>query len=395
MAGYYPERTYLLYSNLSFIAWKKSLMKRKIITSAFSNLYTDQRIEKVCRTLYENGYEIELIGNDWNGAEEMQRPYPFSRIHLASKSLKTAYFEFNWKLYHELKKRADQNTILHANDIDALYPNYLIAQQLNIPLVFDSHEIFSEMPAVQGKMSQKLWRYVEKTVIPKLTWMITASGSYGKWFEKKYGISPVIVQNAPRRLDFNIDIPENQTKILLYQGAINPFRGIDKVILAMHHLDHVHLKIAGDGPRKKEYEELVMRENLQHKVQFLGKLKPEDLRKVTMTADCGMSIEENGGDSYLYSLPNKVLDCIQAKVPLILSGLPELQNIKDQFDIGELIQDHQPENIAVAVKKVLAKGRVNYQPELDKASKALCWENEEIKLLQVFRKASNALGFKQ
>lgn len=395
MAGYYPERTYLFYSDLSFIARKKGLMKKKIITSAFSNLYTDQRIEKVCRTLYENGYEIELIGNDWNGAEEMQRPYPFSRIHLASKSLKTAYFEFNWKLYHELKKKADQNTILHANDIDALYPNYLIAKKLNIPLVFDSHEIFSEMPAVQGKMSQKLWRYVEKTAIPKLSWMITASGSYGKWFQKKYGISPVVVQNAPKRVDFTIDIPENSPKILLYQGAINPFRGIDRVILAMHHLDHVVLKIAGDGPRKREYEELVVRENLQHKVQFLGKLKPDDLRKVTVTADCGMSIEENGGDSYLYSLPNKVLDCIQARVPLILSNLPELQNIKNKFDVGELIKDHQPENIADAVKKVLFKGRISYQQELEKASNALCWENEEIKLLQVFQKASNSLGFKQ
>lgn len=394
MAGYYPERTYLLYPNLSFIVWEKSLMKKKIITSAFSNLYTDQRIEKVCRTLYESGYEIELIGNDWNGAEEMQRPYPFSRIHLSSKSLKTAYFEFNWKLYHELKKKADQNTILHANDIDALYPNFLIAQKLNIPLVFDSHEIFSEMPAVQGKMSQKLWRYVEKTVIPELTWMITASGSYGKWFQKKYGINPVVVQNAPRILDFSGEIPENDPKILLYQGAINPFRGIDKVILAMHHLEHVQLKIAGDGPRKKEYEELVISEKLQHKVQFLGKLKPEDLRKVTLTADCGMSIEENGGDSYLYSLPNKVLDCIQARVPLILSNLPELKNIKDQFDVGELIRDHEPENIAKAVEKVLAKGRMNYQTELEKASEALCWEHEEVKLLQVFQKASNALGFK-
>lgn len=395
MAGYYSERTYMLYPNLSFIAWKESVMKKKIITSAFSNLYTDQRIEKVCRTLYEKGYEIELIGNDWNGAEEMQRPYPFSRIHLTSKSLKTAYFEFNWKLYQELKKKADQNTILHANDIDALYPNYLIAKKLNIPLVFDSHEIFSEMPAVQGKMSQKLWRYVEKTVIPKLTWMITASGSYAKWFEKKYGIKPVVVQNAPRRLDFNLEIPQNNPKILLYQGAINPFRGIDKIILAMHHLEGVQLKIAGDGPRKKEYEDLVVREKLQHKVEFLGKLKPEALRKVTVTADCGMSIEENGGDSYLYSLPNKVLDCIQARVPLILSNLPELQNIKNQFDVGELIKDHQPENIADAVKKVLVKGRNNYQPELEKASKMLCWENEEIQLLQVFHKASNSLGFKQ
>ncbi|MEG0928186.1 glycosyltransferase family 4 protein [Chryseobacterium sp.] len=363
-------------------------MKKKLITSAFSNLYTDQRIEKVCQTLHENGYTIELIGNDWKGAEKMQRPYSFSRIHLISKSLKTAYFEFNWKLYHELKRKADQNTILHANDIDALFPNYLIAKKLNIPLIFDSHEIFSEMPAVQGKMSQKLWRYVEKTVIPKLTWMITASGSYAKWFQKTYGIDPVVVQNAPRKMNFDFEIPENNPKILLYQGAINPFRGIDKVIMAMHYLDNVVLKIAGDGPRKEEYENLVIQEKLQHKVQFLGKLMPEDLRKVTVTADCGMSIEENGGDSYLYSLPNKVLDCIQARVPLILSNIPELQNIKNQFDVGETIPDHDPKNIAVAVEKVLSKGRQNYLGELEKASRVLCWENEEIKLLEVFKKAA-------
>ncbi|REC41737.1 glycosyltransferase family 4 protein [Chryseobacterium pennipullorum] len=363
-------------------------MKKKIITSAFSNLYTDQRIEKVCRTLHENGYQIDLIGNDWNGAEEMKRPYPFTRIHLASKSLKTAYFEFNWKLYREIKKRADHNTILHANDIDALIPNFLLARKLNIPLVFDSHEIFSEMPAIQGKMSQKLWRYVEKTIIPKLQFMITASESYAKWFYKNYGITPVTVQNAPRKLNFSLEFPENNPKVILYQGAINPFRGIDKMILAMHHLDHAVLKIAGAGPQKKQYEDLVGRENLAHKVHFLGKYKPEDLRNVTLTADCGISIEENGGESYYYSLPNKVLDCIQARVPLILSNLPEMQNIKRQFDIGEMIKDHQPENIASAVRKVLDKGRAGYLGELEKAAQLLCWENEEEKLLQVFEKAA-------
>lgn len=363
-------------------------MKKKIITSAFSNLYTDQRIEKVCRTLYDNGYPVELIGNDWKGAEQMDRPYPFSRIHLASKSLKTAYFEFNWKLYRQLKKKADSNTILHANDLDALLPNYLLAKKLNIPLVFDSHEIFSEMPAVQGKMSQKLWRYLEKKIIPELTFMITASESYAKWFQKKYGTHPIVVQNAPRKMEFTMEIPENNPKIFLYQGAINPFRGIDKAILAMNHLDGVVFKIAGDGPRKKEYEDLVVKENLQHKVQFLGKLKPDDLRGITMTADLGMSIEENGGESYLYSLPNKVLDCIQSRVPLVLADLPEMQNIKNQFDVGEIIKGHQPENIATAIRTILSKGRESYQKELERASKALCWENEEVKLLKVFEKAS-------
>jgi glycosyltransferase involved in cell wall biosynthesis len=388
MACYFPECLDLLHTDLSSFSRQKEVMHRKkIIVSAFSNLSTDQRIEKICQTLYDNGYRIELIGNDWNGAEDMARPYLFSRIHLVSKSLKTAYFEFNWKLYHQLKKRADQNTVLYANDLDALLPNYFIANKLNLPLIFDSHEIFSEMPAVQGKMSQKLWRLLEKSVIPNLKFMITASESYAEWFKNKYKIEAAVVQNAPRRIKNLPYIPANQPKILLYQGMINPFRGIDKAILAMRYINGVIFKIAGDGPKKKEYEALVAYENLQDKVQFLGKLPPQDLRKITLTADCGMSIEENGGESYYSSLPNKVLDCIQARVPLILSPLPELNKIRRQFDIGEIIQDHQPENIAEAIRTVISKGRKSYYSELEKASDILCWENEEIKLLQVLENA--------
>ncbi|SHF07907.1 glycosyltransferase [Chryseobacterium takakiae] len=362
--------------------------RRKIIISAFSNLNTDQRIEKVCKTIHDNGYSIELIGNTWAGSEKLSRSYPVSRIQLISNSLKTAYFEFNWKLYWELKKKADKETILYANDLDALLPNYLIAKQKQIPLIFDSHEIFSEMPAIQGKMSQKLWRYVEKSILPNLRFMITASSGYARWFKERYGVEAAVVQNAPRKLNFSFEIPENNPKIILYQGVINPFRGIDKAILAMHHLDHVIFKIAGDGPRKKEYEQLVINENLQDKVLFLGKLSPEDLRNVTLTADCGMSIEENGGQSYYYSLPNKVLDSIQARIPLILSDLPEMKNIRNQYDIGEIIKDHQPENIADAIRTVLNKGRQNYLSELEKAAHVLCWENEEVKLLEVVKKAS-------
>lgn len=388
VACYFPKCLDLLHTDLSSFSRQKEVMQRKkIIISAFSNLSTDQRIEKICQTLYDNGYRIELIGNDWNGAEDMARPYLFSRIQLVSKSLKTAYFEFNWKLYRQLKRRADQNTVLYANDLDALLPSYFIAKKLNLPLIFDSHEIFSEMPAVQGKMSQKLWRLLEKSVIPNLKFMITASESYAEWFKNKYKINSAVVQNAPRRIKNLPDIPANQPKILLYQGMINPFRGIDKAILAMRHIDGVIFKIAGDGPKKKEYEALVAHENLQDKVHFLGKLLPQDLRKITLTADCGMSIEENGGESYYYSLPNKVLDCIQARVPLILSPLPELKKIRRQFDIGEIIQDHQPENIAEAIRTVISKGRKSYYSELEKASDILCWENEEIKLLQVLEKA--------
>ncbi|AZA81414.1 glycosyl transferase family 1 [Chryseobacterium lactis] len=363
-------------------------MKKKILTSAFSNLYTDQRIEKVCKTLFDNGYPVELIGNDWGGSEKMERPYPFSRIQIKSTSLKTAYFEFNWKLYHELKKKADKNTILHANDIDAILPNYLIAKKLNIPLVFDSHEIFTEMPAIQNRFSQKFWRVLEKSILPKIQFMMTESESYAEWFHEKYNVNAVVVRNIPRKLPPIEEVPDNNPKIILYQGAINQSRGIEKVILAMHHMKGAVLKIAGDGPRKKTYEDLVIQERLQDKVIFLGKLKPENLREVTKTADVGFSLEENNGVSYYYSLPNKVCDYIQARVPLVMINFPEMQRIKNQFDVGEMVTDHQPLTIEKAIHKILEKGRLYYKTELDKAADVFCWENEETKILQLFEKAS-------
>lgn len=358
----------------------------KIVVSAFSSLYTDQRIEKVCETLHKKGYEIILLGNDWGGAGQMQRPYSFRRIKLLSTSLKTAYAEFNWKLYKELKKSADKNTILLANDIDALVPNVLISKQLGIPLVFDSHEIFTEMPAIQGKLSQKIWRFLERKYIPNIQYMMTESVSYANWFTETYGVKPIVVRNIPRKITDKIEIPDNQPKILLYQGAINQSRGIPQAILATKYLDNVIFKIAGDGPKIKEYKELVKKENLQNKVEFLGKLIPTELRKITRTADVAVSIEENGGVSYLYSLPNKVADCIQARVPLVLINFPEMMRVYNQFKVGEIVENHDPKNLADKIQKILNRGRAYYQPELEKAAAELCWEKEESKIIALFKK---------
>ena len=357
----------------------------KVLVSVFNNLYTDQRVEKVCRTLSENGFSIELIGNNWGGLPEMTRSYPFSRIILKSTVLRYAYIEFQWKLYKKLLKRADNETILLANDLDTLLPNYLVSRKLNIPLVYDSHEIFTEMPSVNGRFTQKIWRSLESFIVPKLNFMMTASESYADWFRKTYEIErPVVVQNFPLKTanpqDYSI-ISTN--KIILYQGVINPSRGLDKMIPAMQEIEHAEFWIAGDGPKKAELKDLTKTLGLNDKVKFLGKLLPEKLREITHKADVGLSIEENNGLSYYFSMPNKVSDYIQARVPVVVSDFPEMRKVIDNFGAGEKIRNYT--ELAEKVKIVLENGKQFYEDSLNIAAAHHCWEQEEPKIIQLFR----------
>ncbi len=358
----------------------------KVLVSVFNNLSTDQRVEKVCRTLSENGFSIELIGNNWGGLPDLKRDYPVSRIILKSKILRYAYVEFQWKLYKELLKKADQHTILLSNDLDTLLPNYLVSKKLNLPLVYDSHEIFTEMPSVNGRFTQNIWRSLESFIAPKLKFMMTASESYADWFHKTYGIErPVVVQNFPLKSgnpqDYSI---VNSPKVIIYQGVINPSRGLDKLIPEMHKIENAELWIAGDGPKKKEFQELTKNLGLDDKVKFIGKILPEKLREITQKADLGVSIEENNGLSYYFSMPNKISDYIQARIPVVVSDFPEMRKVADHFKAGEKIRDYN--ELAQKIQLVLNNGKHSYKDALDHAASQLCWENEENRLLGLFGK---------
>ena len=162
--------------------------------------------------------------------------------------------------------------------------------------------------------------------------------SYANWFETNYKIKrPIVIRNFPQKSESPKSFVENSPKIILYQGTINYSRGIDKMIEAMQFIENAEFHIAGRGPFLEEYQQLTRNLHLENKVKFLGNLHPDDLRKITEKADVGLSIEENKGLSYYYSLPNKISDYIQARVPVVVSKFPEMQKIVENYHVGEFI----------------------------------------------------------
>src|SRR5690606_15195487 len=226
--------------------------------------------------------------------------------------------------------------------------------------------------------------------LPKIKHFYTVSKGYADWFEKEYHVQPEIIMNVPvvktAFEELNIKLPETQPdeKILIYQGAINFSRGIEKMIEAMQFLEKVQLWIVGIGPKKAEFEALTSALNLEGKVKFIGQVPPSQLKLLTPKADLGLSLEEDFGISYRYALPNKIFDYIHAGIPILGTNLPEIKNTIEEFKIGKTIQNHEPQHISQMIQEMLKEGKTPYRENLKEAAEVFNWENEEKKLERIY-----------
>lgn len=367
--------------------------KPKIITSVINNFEGDQRVQKVCQSLLKFGIDIQVIATTLRGEPYLNFPYAVDVLKIKNQYGMNLYLEFNWKLFWKLLKITKKDDILLANDLDALLPNYLVSKIKGAELVFDSHEIFSELPSLSGrKLKKKLWKILENYIVPKLKHFYTVSEGYADWFENEYKIRPEIIRNVPlvssnQELKLEINLPENpnQHTILIYQGVLNFSRGIDKMIEAMNYIENTQLWIVGKGPKKEAFEKLTSDLNLNDKVKFIGNVIPSQLKLITKKADLGLSLEEDYGISYRYALPNKLFDYIHAGIPILGTYLPEIKNTIEKYGIGKTIENHDPKHIAKKINELKAEGKSVYTENLQKASQVFNWSHEEKKLEQIFK----------
>ncbi len=359
---------------------------KRIIVSVTNDLYTDQRVSKVCATLNNAGYDILLIGRKLKNGIPLNRNYKTKRIKLLFNKSFLFYAEFNFRLFFILL--FSKKDILLSNDLDSLPANYLASFFQNKKLVYDSHELFSEIPEIVHRpFVKKFWTTLEKWILPKLKNNYTVCDSIATFYNDKYKTNFKTIINLPNkknsersRFSFNV----TNKKIIIYQGAVNIGRGLELMIKTMKHLNNSVFIIIGDGDILDDFKKEVAKEKLNDKIYFLGKVSPEKLHTLTPLANLGLSIEEDLGLNYRFALPNKIFDYIQAEVPILVSDLPEMRQVVLDYKIGEIIKNRSPKDLANQIEKILEK---DFIAKLQIAKSELIWENQEEKLLSIFKNA--------
>ncbi len=361
---------------------------KKIIVSVTNDLVSDNRVHKVCTTLTNIGFDVLLVGRKLSGSLTIaNRGYQTKQFNLIFKTGALFYAEYNFRLF--LFLLFAKFDVLLSNDLDSLTANFLASKIKDKPLVYDSHEYFTEVPELINRPKvQRVWEWLERKMVPNIKHVYTVCDSIAKIYFEKYGVPFKVVRNIPRASKNSIqkNVNANSEKIVLYQGAVNIGRGLEQAILATKLIDDAMLIIAGDGDIKPELEKLVEKEKLQNRVKFTGRLPINELEKLTPKADLGLSIEEDLGLNYHFALPNKLFDYIQAQVPVLVTNLPEMVAIVKQYQIGEISDSLQPKELAEKIKTALfnIEKRKKWKENLKVAAKELTWEKEEKILVEIY-----------
>ncbi len=312
--------------------------------------------------------------------------YSYKRMKMIFKKGPLFYAFFNLRLFFVLLF-ARGTDLLISNDLDTLLANYLVSRIRRIPLLYDSHEYFTEVPELKDRAgTKKAWERIERHILPRLKYAMTVSDSIAAAYEEKYGIPFVVIRNisefrTPERDPSFHDHYSARYKII-YQGALNIGRGLEMMITAMQWIPDTLLLIAGDGDIRIDLHHMVQQLKLSDKVVFPGKIPPRTLHKITSQCDLGVSIEEDLGLNYRMALPNKIFDYIQSRIPVLCSDLPEMLALVEKYGIGEVIIDRDPKKLASQVLEILqnAGKRKTWAGNLDQSATELCWDKEEIKL---------------
>lgn len=345
---------------------------------------------RICSTLAENGHDVCLVGRKMSGSKPIiPRKYKQIRLDCFFEKGKLFYIEFNIRLFFFLMVQSFDG--ICGIDLDTSLPTIIVSKFKGKKHFYDAHELFPYVPEVINRPKvQKFWQWVETFTFKHTDSVYTVSQSIADYFQQKYRKNVALVRNMPLRgdqseisgNDFQVNVPEG--KFILYQGALNAGRGLERLIEAVAGSDF-KVVIVGEGDLSQELREKVLELELQNQVIFLGFIQPKFLKLVTDKAYLGYNVSENMGLSYYYSLNNKFFDYVMSDLPSIINDFPEYTKLVGEYQVGYLI-DNSLDSLKQALKLLFDDDALHtkMKEQCKLAKQVWNWEEEALKLMKIY-----------
>lgn len=369
-------------------------MNSDVCIVAFNRISTDARNFNFIQTLLDFGFSVTAISLKEN---DIVLPFPekaFFPIFIDVPSIGRVlprWLEF-------LKQGAKiANTIgtrfVLASDVYSLPIAKKIQKRCKAKLIYDSREIYSALASLEFNRSKQVLltdfeRYFTKTVDNIIVTGELDLEILSKHFPNKH-IS--IIKNFPS--NFQIQNPvdyrsmfnlPSDSIVIIYQGRLLNFRGIEPIIRAISHNPRFYFVIVGEGEAKERILNEALLAGVNERVFLVGEVPYFELLNWTLGANIGTVLIDPISLSYKLALPNKLFEYFKAGIPVVATALPAIRAVFEKYPFGRLIEpDTSPEEIASALFNVY-NNNPEYSEIVRQAAREFSWENQVQTIRELF-----------
>lgn len=373
-----------------------------------SPVTTDARVLREAATLIEAGHQVHVVGKDVpddgpvheglristaTGGRGLRRggdPGAAARLSGPQRAARWLLLPEHRSLSFgrwaqqagEVAAELDYD-VVHAHDFTALELGSRLARQRDVPLIYDTHELWFEryQTGRPTPVRSRRQRRVEERLGGGAAAVLTVGEALAGKLRASYGWTHVtVVRNTfpvdQRAPEVNLGAPPGA----VYAGRLAAGRDLETVAAASR-LVNVPLHLvgpvesswfAGFDPGRCTVEPAVELQDVDARLRAAG------LALVTLTDRSG---------NHRIALPNKLFHAVRVGVPVIASDVGELGRTVRAHGLGVLYRSGDPASLAAAIAE--ASGRY---PELvdavRRSAEHLSWNSDRDALLHVYGELS-------
>jgi len=376
-----------------------------------------KRVYYEAKSLVDNGYDVTIYCKN---EKEMNLPklevrdgIKIKRIFdyfLGTTVLIDKYLTANINLFNSINDKYD---IYHCHDTHTWPIGYMLSNRDNAKFICETHEYFPDYICKEWHDDNFKYEFTKMLVKARGNYItyadavITVSEETADELHAIYNLKekPVNIYNTRpityiNKLEINKDKSVNilkeeyqidkKTKILFFQGLIEPSRGLDVAIKLMKYLNDSILVIAGQDRDNyiEELKELSMKVGVEDKIIFTGFMPSDDLFVYSSYADFLVYFGKKSVVNMDLTIPNKFFDYIMVGKPIICSNLKSLEKMINRHKIGLSVDIDNEDIYSIASKiqryisdeSLISEAKEN----IKNIQNLYSWERQEEKLLNLY-----------
>ena len=377
----------------------------RVLMLVATSVATDTRVLREARTLVADGHVVHIIGKSVPSDFEPPAGITVSSVGTSSvfrsegsatggRSLPPHLRLARWVLLPQHRNSAfgrwasgavadaQERTfdVVHAHDYTALEAGAALATSRGVPLVYDTHELWSGRPRQYRPTPVQDWRErrTERRLGSQAAAVVTVGEGVADVLRRRYGWQHVtVVRNTFEAVPGG---PPQAPTAAVYAGRLAPYRELE-VIAEASRTSPLPITLVGpsDPAWLAGFDAGATTVRTAVSVEAVTQLLQES----------GIALVTHGDNfaNLRLALPNKAFQAVAAGVPVVATDVGELAVLVREHGLGELYRPGDAAGLVRAIQAVVAD-YPRWCARVASARSALGWESDARTLSELYRRVA-------